>query len=89
MCCLLLIGLIAPRFLIVFLWIFTRWIDRAFNGFLWPLLGLIFAPYTTLWYSVAQNWFHGEWRFWQIIVLVIAILADLSANGKGIKKYKN
>jgi hypothetical protein len=43
----------APRIALILLWIFSNLVDRAFTGFLLPLLGLIFLPYTTLFYVLA------------------------------------
>jgi hypothetical protein len=37
-----------------------------------------------LWYSAVNNWFNGQWGFWQIVVLIIAILIDLSSDGGSI-----
>jgi len=47
-CLLALLAGICPRVALVLVWIFTNWVDRAFNGFLIPLLGLIVCPYATL-----------------------------------------
>jgi hypothetical protein len=33
-----------PRIALVLVWIFTNLVDRAFNGFILPLLGLILLP---------------------------------------------
>ena len=54
-CLLALIGLITPRVVMVFLWVFTNYLSRAFETFLWPLLGFFFLPTTTLAYAVAKN----------------------------------
>jgi hypothetical protein len=35
--------------------IFTPWVDRATGAFIWPLLGLIFLPLTTLLYVILWN----------------------------------
>ena len=43
----------APRIALVLVWIFTNLVDRAFDGFLVPLLGLILFPYATLFYVLA------------------------------------
>ena len=43
----------APRVALALVWIFTNLVDRAFNGFLIPLLGLIIFPYATLFYVLA------------------------------------
>jgi hypothetical protein len=43
-CLALLIALMAPRFLIVLLWLFTSWFKGIFDTALWPVLGFIFYP---------------------------------------------
>jgi hypothetical protein len=43
----------APRVALFFVWIFTDRVDRAFSGFLVPLIGLLILPYTTLFYVLA------------------------------------
>ena len=45
----------APRIALIFVWIFTNLVDRAYTGFLIPLLGLIFFPYATLFYVLAYS----------------------------------
>lgn len=74
-----LIGLFAPRFLIILLWIFSNWFEGVFETKLWPILGFIFLPLTLLWYSAVTNWFYGDWNWWKVIVLIVAIIADLSS----------
>lgn len=72
-----LIALMAPRFLIVLLWLFTSWFKGIFGTALWPVLGFIFLPVTLLWYTAVQNWWDGQWGLLQIIGLVIALLMDV------------
>ena len=68
MCCffLLLAGL-GPRFAIVAMWLFGSRVDVAFGSALWPLLGLLVAPWTTLMYLLAWSpgggVSGGEWVF--------------------------
>jgi hypothetical protein len=68
MCCffLLLAGL-GPRFAIVAMWLFGSRVDAAFGSALWPLLGLLVAPWTTLMYLLAWSPIGGvsggEWIF--------------------------
>jgi hypothetical protein len=52
-CLIALLAAFAPRVTLVILWIFSSLVDRAFSGFLVPLLGLIVLPYTTLFYVLA------------------------------------
>ena len=54
MCCLALIaGFIGPRLALFVWWVFGSKVDAAFGSWIWPLLGLIFLPWTTLAYVVA------------------------------------
>ncbi len=54
-CLLALFGLVAPRVAFVLLWLFTPLTKQAFNTWIFPLLGLIFLPYTTLFYVLAWS----------------------------------
>ena len=77
--CLFAIGmLIAPRVVIVLLWLFSTWFEGIFDTSLWPVLGFVFLPTTLLWYTAVQNWNGGEWGVLQIVVLVIALMIDVS-----------
>jgi hypothetical protein len=54
MCCLaLLAGFIGPRIALFVWWVFGNKVDAAFDTWIWPLLGLIFLPWTTLAYVIA------------------------------------
>lgn len=84
----LLLGLVAlftPRLVIFLLWLASSWFTGVFETRLWPLLGFLFMPLTLLWYSVVMNWFAGQWGWAQLIVLVIAIVADLGSS-RGVAK---
>jgi hypothetical protein len=76
-CLAVLIALMAPRFLIVVLWLFTSWFKGVFATALWPVLGFIFLPFTLLWYTAVQNWWDGHWGVGQIIGVVIALMMDI------------
>jgi hypothetical protein len=82
----LLLGAFFPRLLFVILWIFTTMVDRAYNGFIIPLLGVIFLPYTSLFYVLAYNPFaHGLTGASWIWVL-LGFLIDLSTYSYGSYK---
>ena len=54
MCCLVLsAGFLGPRFALLLWWIFGDKVDAAFSTFIWPFLGLLFLPWTTLAYVLA------------------------------------
>jgi len=80
-CLLVLAALIAPRLAVVLLWFLSRWFAGMFPSLLWPILGFIFLPTTLLWYSAVQHWFEGQWTFWPIVGLVIALAIDVSPAG--------
>jgi hypothetical protein len=77
-CLLLLIGSAFPRVALVITWIFTNLVDRAFDGVLLPLAGLIFLPYTTFFYVLAYAPVQGVsgigWFF-----VVLGFLFDVSS----------
>ena len=54
MCCLALTaGFLGPRIALFVWWVFGNKVDVAFDTWIWPLLGLVFLPWTTLAYVVA------------------------------------
>jgi hypothetical protein len=56
MCCFFLLFLaLGPRFAIIAMWLFGSRVDLAFGSALWPLLGLLLAPWTTLMYLLAWS----------------------------------
>ena len=67
----------APRVALVLVWIFTNLVDRAFNGFLIPLLGLIVFPYATLFYVLAYSPVSGGVGGWGWIFVVLGFVFDI------------
>jgi hypothetical protein len=49
-----------------------------FDTLMWPILGVIFAPTSLLWFSAVQHWFGGVWSLWPVVGMVIAVMIDLS-----------
>jgi hypothetical protein len=82
-CLLAIIALLTPRLVILILWFLTSWFAGLFPTLLWPILGFVFLPTTLLWYSVVVRWFAGQWTFWPVVGLVLALLIDVSpASGR-------
>lgn len=46
-------GVVGPRFAVAIWWIFGNRVELAFDSWIWPLLGLIVLPWTTLAYLIA------------------------------------
>ena len=74
------LALMAPRFAIVLVVLLSDYIGRAFENLLWPFLGFLFMPMTTLAYAWAIN-SSGSVAGVQLVVVVIAVLMDLGLIG--------
>jgi hypothetical protein len=74
------LALMAPRFAIVLVVLLSDYIGRAYETVLWPFIGFLFMPLTTLAYSWAIN-SRGSIEGFQLVVVVIAILMDLGLIG--------
>lgn len=77
---LILIALFLPRVVIVLLWLFTSWLS-VIPHWIIGVIGFLIFPYTLLWYTAVEHWFAGVWGPLQIIILVLAVLADLGLTG--------
>jgi hypothetical protein len=81
-CFVVLLGAFFPRVALVLVWLFTNYVERAFDMFLIPLIGLIFLPYTTLAYVLVYSPAGGiqgfDW-FW----LVLGLVLDIGSYGSG------
>ncbi len=71
---------IAPRVLLVLLFLLTPYLHHAYDTVLWPVLGTIFLPYTTLAYAWAMN-AHGSLEGIWIGVLILAVIFDVGSSG--------
>jgi hypothetical protein len=74
-CCLLLIATgLGPRLALLFWWIFGDKVDAAFSTWVWPLLGLFFLPWTTLFYVIAWSPVVGvDGAEWLLVILGIVL----------------
>lgn len=72
-----------PRVVILLLVIFSDWIGQAYATTIWPLLGFFFLPYTTLAYALAIHQNNGSVTGVWLVLVVIAVLADLGTFGGG------
>lgn len=80
-CLFVVLAMSAPRLAVALLYLLSHWFDGLFTSALWPVLGFVFMPTTLLWYTAVQRWFAGQWTFWPIAGLVIAIMIDGSPAG--------
>jgi hypothetical protein len=74
------LALSAPRFAIVLVVFFSDYIGRAYDTVLWPFVGFLFMPLTTLAYAWALN-SRGSLAGVHLVVVIVAVLIDLGLVG--------
>ena len=80
-CLFAILAVFTPRLALFLIWVFTPWVSRAFHGgFIWPFLGLLFLPFTTLIYVFAYQPGVGV-TGWGWFFVVVGFLLDLSSYG--------
>jgi len=84
MCCFITsLFLLGPRFATLIWWLIKPLrFSAAFSSFIWPVLGIIFLPWTTLMYLIVWSPVTGVYGLdW--LWLVLAVLADLGTYAGG------
>ncbi|MEO7649867.1 MAG: hypothetical protein ABIZ80_05325 [Bryobacteraceae bacterium] len=79
-CFAVLIALAFPRVLLALMFFFSSYLERAYHGLLWPFLGFVFLPLTTIAYAWALN-SYGSVEGFSLVVVVLAALIDLGMVG--------
>jgi hypothetical protein len=77
-----------PRVALFLVWFFGGdYVGRAYEHFLWPLLGFFFLPLTTLTFAFASNSLGdpGEVPPFGWLLVGLAVLADIGLLGSGRK----
>jgi hypothetical protein len=81
--CLLVIVLLAfPRIVLVFMYLTSNYLQRAYHDLLVPLLGFIFLPLTTIVYAWLTN-NHMPLEGINLLYLIIAVIVDVGGLGGG------
>jgi hypothetical protein len=83
-CLVLLLAFLSPRLAIVITWLFSNVMERAYDGFLVPILGFLFLPWTMLAYA----WMYDSGRAVEGIewfLVGLAFLVDLGSYGGGMR----
>ena len=81
--CLLIVGaLIMPRLLLFVFWV-IGFFEKAHPWDTWivPLLGFFILPVTTLTYGLCHVYNGGDFSFWWIIGMILAVMYDLGSGG--------
>lgn len=88
MCCLFTtLVLFGPRLAILIWWLLQplRW-QAAFTSFIWPLLGFLFLPWTTLMYVIVAP---GGVTGFDWVWLGLMFIADIGSYGGGAYGNRN
>jgi hypothetical protein len=65
-----------PRIALVLMFLFSNYLQRAYHGLLFPLLGSLFLPLTTLAYAWMTNTRQPIAGI-NLLILVVAVVIDL------------
>jgi hypothetical protein len=81
MCCfLILLSGFGPRIALLAWWIFGDKVDLVFDSWIWPLLGLLLLPWTTLMYVIAWSAIGGvDGAGWLLVAVGVAL--DVASYG--------
>ena len=86
-CLLLLLTLAFPRVAIVLLYLFSNFLERAYNSLLILVLGFIFLPITTIVYAWVVNSHHPLEGVY-LIAVIVSVLLDLGLLGHGARSRR-
>lgn len=76
------LALFFPRVAIILVWLFSDYLGQAYNTVVWPLLGFVFMPLTTLAYAWAWHIQpQGSVSGIGLVVVILAALVDLGIIG--------
>ena len=87
-CVFVILALAVPRGLMFFIWLLTGWFGRAFGGALWPILGFLFMPYTTLAYMATMLNNNHVVSGWWLGLIIVAAIVDVGHWGGGGKIWR-
>lgn len=83
-CLLIVLSLFTPRLVLFLVWLFGgNYLSAPFSTPLWPVLGFIFMPLTTLAYAFSWHQSGGAVAGGWIVLIVLAVLVDLGVLGGG------
>ena len=82
-CLVALLALLSPRLALFALWLFGDLLDRAYDGWIVPLLGFFLLPWATLAYAVM--WTAGTNRVsgFEWLIVILAFVVDLGSYAAG------
>ena len=83
-CLVLILAFLSPRVAMIFTWLFSNVLERAYDGWIVPILGFFLLPWTMLAYA----WMYDSGRTVEGIewfLVGLAFLFDLGSYGGGLR----
>lgn len=81
-CLLVLLILAFPRLVLVLMFLFSTYLQRAYHDLLLPIIGFIFLPITTIVYAWLVNT-RSPIEGINLLFLIIAVVIDVGGLGGG------
>ena len=81
-CLLLVVFLAFPRIVLALLFFFSNYLERAYHGLLFPVIGFLLIPLTTLVYAWMANTRQPIAGI-NLLILIVAVVIDLGGVGGG------
>lgn len=66
-----------PRLVLLIVWLSSSWLDPVFSTRVWPFLGFLFLPATTLGYAAAWHIEQGASTVGGTLMILVGLLFDL------------
>ena len=86
-CIAIVFALFVPRLTLIVMWL-VGYSGKAFDTYLWPIVGFFFMPFTTCAYVIGMNEADGS-QGWSLIMLIIAVVMDIGGYGGAAKSRKH
>ncbi len=81
-CCLIVAVLAFPRIVLLCMFLFSSYLERAYHGLILPILGFIFLPLTNITYAWLMNT-HRPIEGLNLLILIVAVVVDAGGLGGG------
>jgi hypothetical protein len=93
-CLAVIVALLTPRLVLFMMWLFSDYLNHAFQSGWWGLLGFLFLPATTIMWAIAENEFTaagGGIQATGIVLIVLGVVIDLGllgGSGRGVQRSR-
>lgn len=87
-CILAFLIVLAPRVMLILAWLFSERWDVVWSGsWLWPLLGIFLAPYTTIMYML--SWSPAGIAGWDWMWIILGVMLDIMKWGQVVQNRQS